>query len=85
MVKMTKEAVVEALERLNPRGKREDIMLFASFFLDFQEAEINIREHGTIVAHPRTAAPIDNPYLRIKQVSAAAMRKFKLKSGELWT
>ena len=63
---MTLEEVLAVLRRDNPDGRPDEVAMYASFFRDFQEAEENITKNGNIVAHPRTGAPMENPYIRIK-------------------
>lgn len=36
----------------------------------YAKAANNVRENGAIVAHPRTGAPIENPYLRVMNTQA---------------
>ncbi len=56
--------MVEHLER---RGaKRDRSVYYADAYVEYQEATKNIEEHGTIVQHPRTGNPIENPYLAIR-------------------
>jgi phage terminase small subunit len=33
----------------------------------YLEASKNVRVNGAIVAHPKTGAPIENPYLKVQQ------------------
>ena len=84
MEAVTRAEVVACLRSANPRATDQEIELYASHFLDYQEAEQNIRKHGTIVLHPRTGAPIDNPYSRIKGTSSKQLRGFRLQTNELW-
>ena len=43
----------------------------------YQKAQENIEEFGEIVSHPRTGAPIENPYIKIREKSAKQMLDFK--------
>lgn len=61
--------------------------LYCSVFVTFWEAELNIRQNGTICAHPRTGAPLENPYLRVREQamkSITAMGKARLATDRLW-
>jgi phage terminase small subunit len=63
---MTAEEILAILRRDNPGGRPDELAMYASFFLDFREAQENITKNGNIVAHPRTGAPMENPYIKIK-------------------
>ena len=66
-------------------SRRHRATLYADAFLEYREATQNIEEHGIIVQHPRTANPIENPYLVIRDRAAKkldAMRR--VKADWLW-
>ena len=84
MGEITLDAVMGCLRAENPRSTEQDIRLYAAFFLDFREAEANIREHGALIIHPRTAAPIENPYGKIKAQASASLRRIRMKTETLW-
>ena len=48
--------------------------MYCDAFLEYREASANIASHGAIVQHPRTANPITNPYVAIRD---AALRKLQ--------
>jgi phage terminase small subunit len=66
----TKQQVVELL--VTHGAKRDRAVYYADSYVEYQEASRNIEEHGTIVQHPRTSNPIENPYLVIRD---RALRK----------
>lgn len=75
-----REYLMEAAERAamwsafkadNPGKGGEDLQIYFGAALDYCEAETNIRAHGNVCLHPRTGAPVENPYLKIK---ASAVR-----------
>jgi phage terminase small subunit len=80
----TKEQVLEALRDENPRAPAGHLQMYADAYLEYAKAQANIDEHGPVVFHPRTGAPIDNPYLKIRNGAAAALQKLPLKSDRLW-
>lgn len=41
----------------------------------YDEAQANIEKNGAVVAHPRTGAPIENPYIKIRDKAVATMAK----------
>ncbi len=72
----TKDEVIEALVRQGAR--RDRAVLYADCYLEYQEATRNIDEHGTIVQHPRTGNPVENPYLAIRD---RALKKLMVMKG----
>lgn len=71
MAKVTLETPVRdravIIAGLVKRGTRADrAALYADAYLEYWEAAENIRTQGAMVLHPRTANPIENPYLRIR-------------------
>jgi phage terminase small subunit len=52
--------------------------------MDYQQAAANIREHGAVVAHPKTGAPFDNPYLKVRGQMLATLQKMTLITTGLW-
>jgi len=83
---VTRAQIVEILLRDNKGARLEDACQYADAFLIYREAAENVRANGSIVLHPRTAAPLENPYLRVQAGALASMRKFpRLKNtGALW-
>lgn len=81
MGKMTLEQVRNLLSEQNEDAPPADIAMYADAYMDYQEAVENIRENGNIVFHPRTGAPIDNPYAAVKKRAIDQMRKFR----DIWS
>ena len=73
------------IESLNPRALASDIAIYADAFLDYREAVMNIEKNGNITLHPRTGAPIENPYIKVKVQAISIIQKIKLKTGDLWS
>lgn len=79
----TKESVIEAL--VSQGARRDRANQYADCFLEYQEATRNIDEHGTIVSHPRTGNPIENPYLAIRDRALRKLQSMKgINSEGLW-
>lgn len=76
--------VLEILRADNPRARAGDLAMYADAFMEYREAQDNIAKNGAIAMHPRTGAPIENPYLRVRNGAAAVLRKFRLVSDKLW-
>lgn len=75
MAEMTREALVAVLRRDNPQARIDHIHMYADCFLSYQQAAANIAAQGAIVAHPRTGAPMENPYLKVQLAAMAGLRK----------
>jgi len=74
------------IAHLTAAGVRLDIAtMYADAFTDYQEAVANIREHGAVVAHPRTHNPMTNPYLDVRDRARAALKGLNVPQGAgLW-
>jgi hypothetical protein len=59
------EKIIDTIRRDNPSAKDTTISYYYTLLCNYIEAEKNIIENGVIVAHPRTGAPIENPYHKI--------------------
>jgi phage terminase small subunit len=82
---MTLDDVLAILRKDNPRARAQDLELYAAAYVEHAEAQANITKHGSIVLHPRTGAPIPNPYLKIRDAAAARLaRARKLRTDRLW-
>jgi phage terminase small subunit len=67
---MTRDEVISEL--VDRKVKRDRAVQYADAFLEYREASENIERNGVIVAHPRTGAPMPNPYVRVRD---AALKK----------
>ena len=85
MGEMSRDELRAKLIEANPRAKLEIVERYLDAFTDYRTAQANITEHGTIVFHPRTGAPIANPYLAIRAGATKEMDKCKLRADALWT
>ena len=74
---MERETAVAVLRRDNPGVRLDDIMIYVDAYLDYMEATENINEYGVIVSHPRTGAPVENPYLRVRSTAVATMQRVR--------
>ena len=69
--------IVAVLIRDNPALRVDFATIYADAIIDYLAASENIRENGSVVLHPRTGAPIDNPYLRVRVSAIAQMAAAK--------
>jgi phage terminase small subunit len=85
MGEVTFETCMAEIRAENPRAAEQDLQLYTGFFLDYVEAERNIRANGAIVVHPRTGSPIENPYNKVKAAAAASLGRLDLRTTRLWS
>ncbi len=69
--------IIAELRRDNQSTRVIDLTVFANALKTYKEASDNISGHGAIVLHPRTGAPVENPYLKIQAASGAVLTKMK--------
>jgi len=72
---MTRAEVVAILRRDNPGAPADEVAMYADSYMDYQEAQANISKHGNVVAHPRTGAPMENPYIKVKVAAMGQLKK----------
>lgn len=77
------ELISSYLQLLNKGASANTIGMYADYMVSYSKATHNIREHGDIVQHPRTAAPITNPYLQVRDSAVKMMRTLRLQTGKL--
>lgn len=84
---MNLETIRELIILENPAARVVDVEQYAHQMLSYVEASESILRLGTITAHPRTAAPMENPYLKVRASSLAAMNRLKRikRLDGLWT
>lgn len=59
----------------NPKATALAIRIHADALRTYIEAAGNIRDNGAVCQHPRTGAPIENPYLKIQAQQSAVLAK----------
>lgn len=67
--------VFAELRKDNPSKRSIELKVFADALSVYEEAARNVRANGAIVSHPRTGAPIENPYLKIQAAKGAVLAK----------
>ncbi len=84
MGEMTKAEVVACLLLANAQ-RRDACVQYADAFMEYQEATANIDAHGLVVQHPRTLAPITNPYVAIRDRALKKLQRFPaIRAAALW-
>lgn len=71
------DAVRGWLAEENPRAPVGDREAYAHLLVSYFEASVSVMVLGAIVAHPRTAAPMENPHLKVRTASLSAMQKLR--------
>lgn len=78
--------IFDELRKDNPTKRSIDLQVFADALSVYKEAAQNVRANGAIVSHPRTGAPIENPYLKIQTAKGAVLAKMaSIKSDRVLT
>jgi len=81
---MEKIDVFAELVKDNPKRSLIELQIYADALTIYTEASTNVKTHGAIVMHPRTGAPIENPYLKIQTAKGAAIAKMpRVKSNRV--
>ena len=70
------EAITE-LAKDNPRAKAGPLRMYAETAMTYAEASESVKRLGAVVVHPKTGAPMENPYLRIRERQVAIMLKIR--------
>ena len=69
--------IVAELKRDNATARDVDIRVFGDALRVYHEASKNIAENGAVCLHPRTGAPMENPYLKIQAAHGAIINRMK--------
>ncbi len=81
---VTRDEILKVLRRENPAAKLDKVTIYADAMVEYLAAQANIAQHGSIVFHPRTGAPIENPYLKVRNAASKLLVSLGLRSGDLW-
>lgn len=88
MATLTRAGIYAELSRLNPAAPELALQRFAAHLHEYQRAQLNIDENGTIVVHPKSRQPVQNPYIQTRtRAEAAIVRILKdhaLNTAGLW-
>ena len=75
MGEVARATIEEILRADNPSAREAALRIYADALRTYAEAADNVRRHGAVCAHPKTGAPIANPYLSIRTAHGAILRK----------
>lgn len=59
----------------NPKASAVALRLYADALRTYVEASASVRLRGSVVMHPRTGSPIDNPHLKVMERAGAQLAK----------
>jgi len=74
---MGKIDILAELQKDNLHASAIALKVFADALGVYEEASRNVAQHGAIVMHPRTGAPMENPYLKIQTAKGAVIAKMR--------
>jgi hypothetical protein len=76
------EIVAELVKRKTPA---DQAVQYADAFMEYQTASANIEKSGAVCSHPRTGAPMLNPYLPIRDGALKKLQNMRnVKADFLW-
>jgi phage terminase small subunit len=84
MAAMTRAEQLDALIKANPNTRLDRLNLYLDALDEYRLAQGRVASEGPIVLHPRTGAPIDNPFLRIREKAFRKLNELKVKADALW-
>lgn len=71
------EQIKQKLKGLNPKLSDCQIDVAATAIALYIEARDNIKDNGAIVLHPKSGAPIENPYLKVLDNQSKFLSKLR--------
>lgn len=79
--------VLLVLRADNPRAPDGDLRMYADAWLIYCEASDNVGRLGAVVAHPKTASPITNPYLAVMASQVRVLQGLRrvARTDRLWS
>jgi hypothetical protein len=66
----------QILKRLNPDIHADELDVYLDALNLYREASANIAKNGAVTGHPKTGAPITNPYLPIRDLVSKQIVRF---------
>ena len=59
----------------NSHARQVDLAIFADALKMYRAASENVQKNGAVCLHPRTNAPIENPYLKVMEKTGAVISR----------
>jgi phage terminase small subunit len=66
----------QILRRLNPEIHPDELAVYLDAKTLYAEASADISKNGAIAGHPKTGAPMMNPYLPIRDLAGKTLIRF---------
>jgi hypothetical protein len=80
---MTRDQVIAVL--IGSGAGRDRAVMYADAYQEYVKASGNLDEYGLIISHPRTGAPVPNPYLVIRDRALKKLRGMRdVDASALW-
>lgn len=74
--------VEKELQKDNQTESLIKIKIYADALKAYCEASANISKNGSVCSHPRTGAPIENPYLKVRSATGSTLSKMRTIKGD---
>ena len=70
--------LLKELTEDNPDVQQVELQVFVDNLLVYREARANVKKNGSIVLHPRTSQPIENPFLKVQAQTGQIVSKMRM-------
>jgi len=77
MAALTQSEVLALLAAENPARRSTDLHVYADALRVYCEAADNVARLGAVVLHPKTASPLENPYLKVQERNGKLLREMR--------
>jgi phage terminase small subunit len=82
---MTRNDIISTLRADNPKARADLLAIYADAFIEYLTAQQNIAKNGSIVFHPQTGSPMENPFLAVRDRASKKLQGIRLRVPEsLW-
>lgn len=81
MTKEERTRLVDSLRASNPYAQPAAIMIYVDALAEYRHAQAEIEKHGTVMV--KNGAPIENPYLKVRDRAAKMLLATRIKTKEL--
>lgn len=83
MAQVTVEDLIKLLRAENPEAGEATLLVYADALRTYVEATTNVNDLGAVVAHPRTGAPIENPFVNVRTQHGKVLERLHwIKAGK---
>lgn len=83
MAQVTVDDLIAMLRAENPEAGEATLLVYADALRTYVEATTNVNDLGAVVAHPRTGAPIENPFVNVRTQHGKVLERLHwIKAGK---